>query len=134
MELNLFYSDECVELNESISGPRDAISKGSKRYGERHVLNTLSHNHQFLHRNFINTWNQKPNIQIRVSSIWLLLTMTAKGAAYIIMLKTMQVVPTMADRFFAEWTRINVTNARTPMKRSSTTSHIRTLSLLLRLE
>lgn len=55
--------------------------------------------------------------------------MIAKGEAYIIMLKRMQVVPTMAERFLKVWTLVKVIKVRTEIKISSNKSHRRTLSL-----
>ena len=60
--------------------------------------------------------------------------MTDKGEAYMATLKSMQMVPTTAERFLTEWMRVNVTKVRTAMKTSSKKSQRKTLSLLVRSE
>lgn len=62
------------------------------------------------------------------------LTMIDNGEAYIVTLKSMHIVPTMAERLLTVWTIVNETNARRVMKISSKMKARKSLSLLLRSE
>lgn len=60
--------------------------------------------------------------------------MTDKGAAYIIMLPTMQMLPTMAALFLGSWTKVRTTKPSATTKIISTMTIIITFILCLRSE
>lgn len=57
------------------------------------------------------------------------LTITANGEAYIIMLPTMHMLPTMAERSLIEWTKVRTRRAKTAMNRHSAATINSNLSL-----
>lgn len=134
------YRDKGIKTDDSISSPAESISKRSQRQEKWHVLNTLGFDHQFLHQsnkqklfyqlsyliiNKIYFLSKKigKNFQIRQ------LTMTAKGAAYIIILPTMQMLPTIEDLNLVVWARVSTRRTKTAMKIISPSIIIKTLIL-----